>query len=101
MNSPGGLMANDERIQSGILGDIRPNKDVSDDRTAHRGGTREQHDDESMEGGSKHDRTEHPGSRDVTEGVTGGLRTQTRGPRQFRPGTGATGGGISERPGKR
>jgi len=91
-------MANDERIQSGILGDIRPNKDVSDDRTAHRGGTREQHDDESMEGGSKHDRTEHPGSRDVTEGVTGGLGTETGGTRNYRQGTGATGGDIGNRP---
>ena len=91
-------MANDERIQSGILGDIRPNKDVSDDRTAHRGGTREQHDDESMEGGSKHDRTEHPGSRDVTEGVTGGLGTETGGTRNYRQGTGATVGDIGNRP---
>ena len=91
-------MANDERIQSGILGDIRPNKDVSDDRSAHRGGTREQHDDESMEGGSKHDRTEHPGSRDVTEGVTGGLGTETGGTRNYRQGTGATGGDIGNRP---
>jgi hypothetical protein len=51
-----------------------------------------------MDGGSRHDRTEHPGSRDVTEGVTGGLGTETGGTRTSRTGTGATGGDIGNRP---
>jgi hypothetical protein len=98
MKSVEGVMANHDRIQSGILGDIRPNKDVSKDRSAHRGSGHEERDSESMEGGSKHDRTEHPGSRDVTEGVTGGLGTETGGTRNYRQGTGATGGDIGNRP---
>jgi hypothetical protein len=51
-----------------------------------------------MVGGSKHDRTEHSGSRDVTEGVTGGLGTEVGGTRNYRQGTGATGGDIGNRP---
>ena len=45
-----------------------------------------------------HDRTEHSGSRDITEGVTGGLGTEVGGTRNFRQGTGATGGDIGNRP---
>ncbi len=90
-------MASDTRIQSGILGDIRPNETAVNDHTAHRdAGTGE--DIESMEGGSKHDRSQHSGSRDVTEGVTGGLGTETGGTRNYRSGTGATGGDIGNRP---
>ena len=51
-----------------------------------------------MEGGSQHDRSHHSGSRDVTEGVTGGLGTETGGTRNYRQGTGATGGDIGNRP---
>ena len=51
-----------------------------------------------MDGGSKHDRTEHSGSRDVVEGTTGGLATETGGTRNFRTGTGASGGDIGNRP---
>ena len=51
-----------------------------------------------MAGGSRHDRTEHAGSRDVTEGVTGGTGTEVGGTRNFRQGTGATGGDIGNRP---
>ncbi len=51
-------MAENNRIQSGILGDIRPTKDASNDRSRYRGSLHdEERDDESMEGGSKHDRT--------------------------------------------
>jgi hypothetical protein len=89
-------MAKDDRIQNGILGDIRP---VPAARDGHRGETLPADEDvEAMEGGSKHDRTEHSGSRDVTEGVTGGLGTETGGTRNFRTGTGATGGDIGNRP---
>jgi len=51
---------------------------------------------ESMSGGSKHDRTKHSGSRDVTEGTTTG--TEVGGTRNFRQGSGATGGDIGNRP---
>jgi hypothetical protein len=91
-------MANDDRIQSGILGDINPTQDTANDHSAHSetGGDAEEI--ESMEGGSKHDRSRHSGSRDVTEGVTGGLGTETGGTRNYRQGTGATGGDIGNRP---
>ncbi len=91
-------MASKDRVQSGILGDIRPNKDVAHDHTAHRSGSEGEENIESMEGGSRHDRSQHPGSRDVTEGVTGGLGTETGGTRNYRQGTGATGGDIGNRP---
>jgi hypothetical protein len=92
----------DNRIQKGILGDINPEpvgraRDEAPD---------EQHDrdelapeeEQSMGGGSRHDRTQHSGSRDVTEGTTGGLGTETGGSRNYRSGSGATGGDIGNRP---
>jgi hypothetical protein len=94
-------MASDNRIQSGILGDIRPNEDALKDHTAHRPLESEgegAEDIAAMEGGSQHDRTQHSGSRDVTEGVTGGLGTETGGTRNYRTGTGVTGGDIGNRP---
>lgn len=88
-------MANDDRIQQGILGNINPEPHAKEHLTSA-GGV---HDNpESMNGGSQHDRTEHAGSRDVTEGVTGGLGTETGGTRNYRTGTGATGGDIGNRP---
>lgn len=90
-------MAKDDRIQKGILGDINPvSRDTGRIRSGESGDTGEN--EESMVGGSRHDRTEHPGSRDVTEGVTGGLGTETGGTRNYRSGTGATGGDIGNRP---
>ena len=90
----------DDRIQNGILGDINPTP-----RSAERDRPRRDRDDEigfeedeSMVGGSRHDRSEHSGSRDVTEGVTGGTGTETGGTRNYRTGTGATGGDIGNRP---
>ena len=60
-------MANENRI----LGDIRPRTNTSqEDR------------DKSMVGRSEHDRTEHPGARDVTEGKTGGTDTDIRNKRE-------------------
>ena len=93
----------DYRNDSRILGDINPSPDQSDaDRVRH---DRDLHDvdeighaDESMEGGSQHGDSEHSGSRDVTEGVTGGTGTETGGTRNYRTGTGATGGDIGNRP---
>ena len=93
-------MARDDldRVTRGILGDINP--DPTPSAMPHKGdntgdpGEAE----ESMIGGSQHDRSHHPGSRDVTEGVTGGLGTETGGTRNYRQGTGATGGDIGNRP---
>lgn len=87
-------MAKDDKIQKGILGDINP---VQHDRVGGESGDSGENE-ESMVGGSRHDRTEHSGSRDVTEGVTGGLGTETGGTRNYRSGTGATGGDIGNRP---
>jgi len=92
-------MSKNDRIQSGILGDISPTESAKNDRSAYSStaGGREE-DIEAMEGGSRHDKTEHSGSRDVTEGVSGGLGTETGGTRNYRTGTGATGGDIGNRP---
>jgi hypothetical protein len=88
-------MAKDDKIQKGILGDINPRRStVNDDNAAVENGDVE----ESMVGGSRHDRTEHSGSRDVTEGVTGGTGTEVGGTRNYRQGTGATGTDIGNRP---
>jgi hypothetical protein len=91
-------MAKDDRTQSGILGDITPTKDAASDHSAHHATGGDDESVEAMEGGSKHDRSQHSGSRDVTEGVTGGLGTETGGTRNYRQGTGATGGDIGNRP---
>jgi hypothetical protein len=90
-------MAKDDmnRIQRGILGDISP-EPSGNSRPDEAGGTGEV--DESMVGGSQHDRTEHSGSRDVTEGTTGGTGTEVGGTRNYRQGTGATGMDIGNRP---
>ena len=92
----------DHRNDSRILGDINPTPDPgrSDrvrDRDVHDVDERG-HADESMEGGSRHGDSEHSGSRDVTEGLTGGTGTETGGTRNYRTGTGATGGDIGNRP---
>ena len=92
-------MSRDNRMQSGILGDINPKPGTEDHVTSKKdsaGGRPE--DTQSMVGGSQHDRTEHSGSRDITEGVTGGLGTEVGGTRNLRQGTGHTGGDIGNRP---
>ena len=86
-----------DRIQSGILGDINPKPGTEEPVASGRASGTEEFE-SSMDGGSQHDRTEHSGSRDVTEGTTGGLGTETGGTRNFRTGTGATGGDIGNRP---
>ena len=91
-------MANDNRIQSGILGDINPEAGTEDHVASKNDSGSEHEDQQSMVGGSQHDRTEHAGSRDVTEGVTGGLGTEVGGTRNLRQGTGHTGGDIGNRP---
>ncbi len=73
-------MANDK-----ILGDII-NPDDHGDKN------------ESMDGGSNRGESKHSGSRHVTEGTTGGTGTEVGGTRNYRQGTGATGGDIGNRP---
>ena len=85
-----------DRIQSGILGDINPAPEAKDPMTGT--GEVSEENEESMEGGSRHDRSKHSGSRDVTEGVTGGVGTEVGGTRNYRQGTGVTGGDIGNRP---
>jgi hypothetical protein len=85
-----------DKIQSGILGDINPRPGT--EQPVKPGTSGRDQGTESMVGGSQHDRTEHSGSRDVTEGVTGGLGTETGGTRNYRQGTGHTGGDIGNRP---
>jgi hypothetical protein len=90
-------MAKDERSERGILGDINP---APDTRSSGEKAARERHEDEeSRPGGSEEpDRPEHVGSRDVTEGVTGGAGTQVGGTRNYRQGSGAMGSDIGQRP---
>lgn len=98
----------DHRNDSRILGDINPTPDHIDSepqsdpdliRDRESSVEKEQgQEDESMNGGSQQGSTTHSGSRDVTEGVTGGTGTETGGTRNYRTGTGATGGDIGNRP---
>lgn len=78
-----------------ILGDIRPK---SGESSGEKGSAGEDPREGSMHGGSQHDRTEHSGSRDVTEGTTGGTGAEVGGTRNYRQGTGATGTDIGNRP---
>jgi len=87
-----------DRIQSGILGDINPVPAAKEHVRGSGPDLNDSDSDESMEGGSRHDRTEHAGSRDVTEGTTGGVGTEVGGTRNYRQGGGATGGDIGNRP---
>ena len=91
-------MSSDERMTSGILGDINPKPGTEDHVTSKKDAGGSDEDENAMVGGSQHDRTEHSGSRDITEGVTGGLGTEVGGTRNLRQGTGHTGGDIGNRP---
>jgi hypothetical protein len=84
-----------------ILGDIDPQPRRSRGSVNPTGTVdRELEEDEehSAEGGSQEDRTKHAGSRDVTEGTTGGTGTEVGGTRNLRTGSGATGTDIGNRP---
>jgi hypothetical protein len=87
-------------ILNGILGDINPEPGTQDHMTgsAGRAATDNPENDQAMEGGSGHRQSHHSGSRDVTEGVTGGVGTEVGGTRNYRQGTGVTGGDIGNRP---
>jgi hypothetical protein len=94
-------MADDlDRMTKGILGDINPAPSARD----HIGGNsakealseEEEETPESMNGGSREDRSKHAGSRDVTDGTTSG--TEVGGTRNYRQGSGAAGSDIGNRP---
>ena len=91
-------MAQDDPKKVGsILGDIMP-KDSDHESDDVSSALPDDESITSMEGGSQHGRSHHSGSRDVTEGVTGGTGTEVGGTRNYRQGTGATGGDIGNRP---
>src|SRR6185436_20785642 len=92
------IVAKDTRTQNCILGDINPKPGTEDYVPSKKDIAGAPEDESSMVGGSQHDRTEHSGSRDITEGVTGGLGTETGGTRNYRQGSGHTGGDIGNRP---
>jgi hypothetical protein len=87
-----------DRITHGILGDIDPVPSAREHQGGHVGLDDDEGNDQSMTGGSRHDRSNHAGSRDVTEGTTGGVGAEVGGTRNYRTGTGATGGDIGNRP---
>ena len=95
-------MANSERDEQlkrtgRVLGDTDPEpRPASPQRPEPV--SEEEEDPGATSGGSQHDRTRHSGSRDVTEGTTGGLGPETGGTRNYRQGSGATGGDIGNRP---
>jgi len=87
-----------DRITHGILGDINPPRPAKPSTPGAEHGDEEQEleNNESMVGGSRQDRTQHPGSRNVTEGTTSG--TESGGTRNYRSGGGSVGGDIGNRP---
>ena len=86
-----------DRTTYGVLGDINPTI-VGHSYFGHRGDLHDFEEDEPMDGGSRHGVSHHAGSREMTEGVTGGTGTEVGGTRNYRQGTGFTGGDIGNRP---
>jgi hypothetical protein len=86
---------NEDKTQTSILGDINPTttEHIGNDKAGSSG---EGQAEESMVGGSQHDKTRHAGSRDVTDGTTVG--TESGGTRNYRTGSGAVGVDIGNRP---
>jgi hypothetical protein len=88
-----------DRTDRSILGDIDPDPASTPRPPKAQEDVAERNDaDQSMHGGSQHGDSHHSGSREMTEGVTGGTGTETGGTRNYRQGTGATGGDIGNRP---
>jgi len=85
-------------IPGSILGDITPRPEARDHREGETAHEDTEETEQSMNGGSGHERTKHSGSRDGAEGPTGGTGTEVGGTRNYRQGTGATGGDIGNRP---
>ena len=89
----------DDLKRTGILGDINPSP-AAHDHIGRDAATEDDVVDEgaerSMAGGSQQDRSKHSGSREITEGTTGGA--EVGGTRNYRTGSGATGSDIGNRP---
>jgi len=92
-------MARHDEDRNDVLGDTNP-KDPADKRRRQDDTIDREQAEQSATGGSgsQHGSSEHAGSRDVTEGTTGGTGTEVGGTRNYRTGTGATGGDIGNRP---
>ena len=90
-NRPGSILGDINPVEPhkdhGRMDDSRPDDSIENPDA-----------EESMVGGSRPGRTHHAGSRDVTEGTSGGTGTETGGTRNYRTGTGATGGDLGNRP---
>ena len=91
------MAKDDDRITNGILGDIDPTPAAKD----HQGGRPAAEDEDpeanqSMRDGSRPDPPSHAGSRDVADG--GGVGPEVGGTRNYRQGTGVTGGDLGNRP---
>ena len=92
-----------ERIEFGVLGDIQAAPDNSTPRPEKSAGDPfkegdDEEEGEPMDGGSQRGESRHPGSREMTEGTTGGAGTEVGGTRNFRQGTGSSSGDIGNRP---
>ena len=84
-----GPMADDrDKNPRGILGDINPVPSARD----HKAGQAD------VEERGEDTTPRRPGSRDVTDGTTGNAGTEVGGTRNYRSGTGHTGGDIGNRP---
>ncbi len=90
------LRTDEDEKQERIEHEAREKREARD--RSPRGSDSDEEDNRSMSGGSKEDRTRHSGSRDVTEGTTGGAGTETGGTRNYRTGGGNVGGDIGNRP---
>src|SRR5262245_21301323 len=85
----GGQMADDrEKNPRGILGDINPVPSGRD----HKAGAAD------VDDADEDTTPRRSGSRDVTDGTTGNAGTEVGGTRNYRTGTGHTGGDIGNRP---
>ena len=84
-----------DRATNKVFGDIDPDPATRDHLPGS--GSGDEPDIESMDGGSQNDPDERAGNRDVT-GVRGGVGTETGGTRNYRQGTGVSGGDVGNRP---
>jgi hypothetical protein len=92
-----------DKAEGSVLGDINPEPQPSSTASSKRRSSevdseRNQDDERPDEDGSNRDRTEHAGSRDVTEATTGGTGPDVGGSRNYRTGSGVTGTDIGNRP---
>lgn len=92
--------ANTGKDAGKVLGDINPKPEHSHDGFAKPPVTANDMDRDggAMSGGSREGDSHRSGSRDVSQGTTGGLAPEVGGSRNFRTTGGATGMDIGKRP---